>query len=107
MELPVEVAAELAHSVDAADEGNLGKARVCARRAVGKAFMISSYSTGFPSPLSAAQCLKALTEMKDLPEEVRAAARRLATGVAEKGDVSISVKPVEDATAIITQLLAG
>ncbi len=105
MDLPGEIASELEQAQKAEAEGNDGKARVCARRAVGRAFMLSTYSTGFPPSFSATQSLKAVIELNDVPEAVRAAATRLSTGVAGNKGLSISVNPVEDAVVIINQLL--
>ncbi len=105
MDLPGEIASELEQARKAEAEGNDGKARVCARRAVGRAFMLSNYSAGFPPSFSATQSLKAVIELKDLPEAVRGAATRLSTSVAENSGLSISMKPVEDAVIIIHQLL--
>jgi hypothetical protein len=105
MDLPGEIAAELDQARKADAEGNDGKVRVCARRAVGRAFVLSSFSTGFPPSFSATQSLKAVSELKDMPESVRVAAMRLSAGVAENGGLSISMNPIEDALIIIHQLL--
>ncbi len=105
-DLPPEISAELDLAMKAEAEGNDGKARVCARRAVGKAFALSTYSTGYPAVLSATQILKILAELCDLPEDVRGAAQRLVMGVAEKGESSISLTPIADADLIIRRLLA-
>ncbi len=42
--LPTEIESELRQAQAALAEGNDGKARACARRAVGKAFSLSKYS---------------------------------------------------------------
>jgi hypothetical protein len=83
-------------------DGNAGKARVCARRAVGKAFQLSRYSKEIGRLVSANGSLKIIAGMAQLPVEVRKAAERLSASVLEEG---ISQKPVEDALVIIVQLL--
>ena len=50
---PQEIESELRQAREALADGNDGKARVCARRAVGKAFASSKYSFGINRVVSA------------------------------------------------------
>lgn len=105
MELPAEIEAELSQARDAEKEGNEGKARVCARRAVGKAFALSHYPSRPALSLSTTQILKIISADEKLSEPTREAARRLAASVAENGGASVSARPVQDALLIITGLI--
>ncbi|MFZ1081602.1 MAG: hypothetical protein WAO19_06730 [Candidatus Kryptoniota bacterium] len=100
--IPEDIRSELAQAQAALADGNAGKARVCARRAVGKAFQLSKYSREFERPLSAIESLKLAAAMVQLTIEARNAAERLLTSVLEEG---ISHKPVDDALLIIAELL--
>ena len=101
-EIPEDIRNELMQAHAALAEGNEGKARVCARRAVGKAFNQSNYFREITRVVSANEILKLLSSDARLSAEVRTAARRLAASVMEEG---ISKKPVEDALMIIEELL--
>ncbi len=90
---------------DALTDGNDGKARVCARRAVGKAFQDSRYRTRFPSAQSTPQILKAISGSEVFPPDVREIAERLAASVAENNGLLVSSHPVEDAVGLIIYLL--
>lgn len=105
MNLPEEIESELTLSRDAAAEGNDGKARVCARRAVGRAFRRSRYSSELTSTQSTTQILKAISTSDLFPPGVRKASARLSASVAENDGLSVSMKPVEDALVLITHLL--
>ncbi len=65
--LPTEIESELRQAQAALAEGNDGKARVCARRAVGKAFSLSKYSGSdvCRSALSATESLKVIIELAE------------------------------------------
>lgn len=108
MELPAEVRTELEQAGKASEDGNDGRARVCARRAVGKAFILSAYGRrqGNES-MSSIQCLNVISELKEISDGSRQASRRLVRSVAEKGEESVSRNPVKDAMLIIVELLAG
>ncbi len=105
MALPRDIEIELAMARDAGLDGNDGKARVCARRAVAKAYAYSSLSGLNDGLLSSIQCLKIISESIDMTEEIHGAATRLMTSVAAHTGGSISDAPVEDALIIITALL--
>lgn len=104
MDLPEGIEVELSRARLAEKEGNDGKARVCARRAVGKASAISGYQ-GQPAPaLSTTQVLNIISSDGTLAEGVREAAERLAASVAQDHGLSVSDHPVEDALVIISGL---
>ncbi len=105
MALPKEVELELDRARSAETEGNEGKARVCARRAVGRAFVLSSYSTEISASFNTVQTLKGIAALEVAPPHVRDAARRLSTGVAESNGLSVSMRPIEDALIVISWLL--
>lgn len=105
MELPVEVEAELSRAREAEKDGNNGRARVCARRAVGKAFAMSNYPKHQAPALSTTQILNILSADETLAEEIRAAAERLAASVAVDHGESVSVYPLQDALTIISGIL--
>ncbi len=102
MDLPDEVQNEISSARMALEKGNGGKARVCARRAVGEAFRLSEHSKELGRGLSANEILKLIAAADDFPAGVKTAARRLAASV---NDEEISLSPVEDALLIIQDLL--
>ncbi len=104
MVLPQEIEDELVMARDAARDGNLGKSRVCARRAVRKAFGGSGIARTYGESLSSIQCLKIISESAVMPDDVRKAAIRLLTSVASVGG-AISAAPVDDAILVIEALL--
>lgn len=103
-DLPQDVLDELALVRQSLDEGNEGKARVCARRAVGKAFTLARNPAG---PMSTSEVLVRIAGMVDFPSNVRAAAQRLATSVTRRESDPFSVHPLDDALVIIDALMAG
>ena len=105
MGLPAEIEGELSLARDAEREGNDGKARVCARRAVGKAFALSRYPSQPAPAFSTTQILKTISADVTFSEEIREAAGRLAASVAENHGASVSTQPVQDALMIITVLI--
>ncbi|MGO9481080.1 MAG: hypothetical protein ACLP05_04775 [Candidatus Kryptoniota bacterium] len=100
--IPEDIRIELMQAQAALSDGNDGKARVCARRAVGKAFQLSKYSKEIGRSVSSTESLKLIAAAAHVPGEVRDAAERLSVNVLEKG---ISRKPLDDALAIIAELL--
>ncbi len=108
MALPVAIEAELELARIAAEDGNEGKARVCARRAVGKAFSLSPLGKReVNSSLSTIQCLGIISKEDGISEEARISALRLMKSVTENRGASASRTPVEDALLIINALLAA
>lgn len=105
MGLPEEIEAELSQAREAEKEGNDGKSRVCARRAVGKAFTLSRCRPQTAPALSATQILRTISADPTFPKTLCEAARRLSTSVARDGGSSVSTQPVHDALLIISWLL--
>lgn len=103
MILPEGIQSELSSAHEALNEGNEGKARVCARRAVGNAFRKSKYWKENERPLSANTVLKLIASSDKISVETRNAARRLSAGVLEE---DISRRPIDDALLIIEELLS-
>ena len=103
--LPEEIDSELALARESMIEGNEGKARVCARRAVAKAFLLSSFSKGVERSISAMESLRIISRLETLPEQVRDAARNLSVGVTENRPMSR--QPADDASLIVKTLLGS
>ncbi len=104
--LPADILAELRDAIQAESLGNDGKARVCARRAVGKAFALTKYFGRSGRPVSATESLKIILDLDETSLAARDAARRLSTSVTEAKNSQISTKTVDDALIIIRELLA-
>jgi hypothetical protein len=103
MVLPEDVRSELSSAQEASNKGNEGRARVCARRAVGNAFRGSKYWKEDSPPQSVNEILKLISSSDKIPAETRNAARRLSASVLEE---DISRRPIEDALLIIEELLS-
>jgi hypothetical protein len=99
-----EIQKEITSAQKALEDQNEGKARVCARRAVGNAFRLSNHSMEVLQSIGANEILKIIAADEMFSEGVRNAARRLAASVNE-GDISL--RPVDDALLIIEELLLG
>lgn len=104
MVLPEEIQSEITSAQKALEDGNDGKARVCARRAVGKAFQFSNPSKEIQRSINANEVLKLIAVNEKFSEKANKAARRLSASVIE---AEISLKPVEDALLIIKELLSA
>jgi hypothetical protein len=102
MVLPEEVQSELSSAQEALKGDNIGKARVCARRAVGKAFNLLKYSKKMERPVGVNEILKLIAAAEKFSAEARNAAQRLSANVLEQ---EISTKPIDDALLIIEELL--
>ncbi len=102
MKLPKEILSELESANAAINGANMGKARVCARRAVGAAYLLSITSPVAKQSLSAIQILRIIGELEKLPDEVKSAAKRLSASVS-MGEISSD--PIGDAQIIIGELL--
>ncbi len=105
MDLPEEIASELSGARKALEDGNDGKARVCSRRAVVKAFVRSTYSKNVSPAVDSMQCLKLIASTEELPDDARAAAVRLSTSVKDRETQPFSIEPLKDAVVIIKALL--
>lgn len=96
---------ELARAQTARQNGNLGRARVCARRAAGIAireWYQRRAGSGWQG--DALKQLQRLQADRLAPENVRAAARRLTTVVDLDHRLPFEDDPIEDARLIISRL---
>jgi hypothetical protein len=97
---------ELQAAKQSREQGNEGKARVCARRAAGWAAE-SIYDGEQHLPESNAyRFLIWFREQDDLPAELRKAADRLTTRVREDFSLPFDQDPIEDAELIVEWILA-
>ncbi len=93
---------ELAGAEEALLTGNGGRARVCARRAVGEA--IAWYLTKYPHPswpVDAMRQLQALKDERAFPQDVRDAAARLTAKVTAQFAYASGSDALTDARRII------
>jgi hypothetical protein len=98
---------ELAAADAAWKDGNEGKARVCARRAV--ALVTETWLAGLPDPLwrgDAMEHLRQIQRQASLPLPVREAAERLSTAVPRRDAAPFTTDPLADARVIIEYLAA-
>lgn len=93
---------EISMAKKALEEGNAGKARVCARRAAGIA--ISYWLESHPEinwGESAISLLNNLKEYRQMPDKIREAAIRLTTSVKNKNLTEFTEDPLQDSSIII------
>ena len=98
--------AELSLSEKALEIGNVGKARVCARRAC--SFVISFWlrkNSQNEFGNSALSMLNGVSLEKSFPEEIRNSAERLTKKVNENFDTGFKENPIDDAKMIINYFL--
>jgi hypothetical protein len=98
--------AELSRAKQAVEEGNIGMARVCARRACG--ISISFWLEDNPRPNygeSAMNQLRSIQSDDTVPKEVKDAAEQLTTKVAEQTTSPFSDDPITDAKIITNHFL--
>jgi hypothetical protein len=99
---------ELAAAEAARKDGNEGKARVCARRAV--ALVTEAWLAGLPNTLWRGDAMEHLRQIQrhgSLPVSVREAAERLTTGVPRRQAAPFTTDPLADARIIIEYLAAN
>lgn len=86
--------------------GNIGKARVCARRACmfAVSFWLQNNST-FDWGRTAISYLEGVRDETSLPENVRLAAERLTTKVDKQFDTGHKENPIDDARLILNYFL--
>jgi len=99
---------ELGAAEAAWKDGNEGKARVCARRAV--ALVTEAWLAGLPDPLwrgDAMEHLRQIQRHASLPFPVRQAAERLTTAVPRRQAAPFTADPLADARVIIDYLVAN
>lgn len=98
--------AELSLGEKALEIGNVGKARVCARRAC--YFVISFWLRKNPQynfGNNAMNMLNGVSFEKSFPEEIRNSAERLTKKVNENFDTGFKENPIDDARTIINYFL--
>lgn len=98
---------ELAAAAMAWKNGNEGKARVCARRAVASA--AEAWLARFPERLwcgDAMEHLRQIQQHEAFPLAVRQAAERLSTAVTRRHEAPFTNDPISDANLIIGHLAA-
>lgn len=96
---------ELAAAQAAQQDGNDGKARVCARRAV--ALATDVWLARLPIPLLRGDAMAQLRQIQQnasLPLPIRQAAERLSTPVTRRHTAPFTTDPVADAILIINHL---
>jgi len=102
------MAQELSAAKQAWQDGNEGKARVCARRAVAAAAEAWSAGRGeAPVQADAMAYLRRIRQQMTFPLSVREAAERLTTAVTRRHDAPFTDDPISDASAIIAHLVAA
>jgi hypothetical protein len=94
--------AELTRAKKALEEGNIGMARVCARRACGNAisfWLEENPHQGYGE--SSMNQLRSIQTDDKIPKEVKDAAKRLTVQIFNQSCSSISSDPINDANTII------
>lgn len=107
MSSPSRIARELSAAKQARDDGNEGKARVCARRAVAAA--VESWTARRGEPAGQANAMASLRRIQQegtFPLPVRQAAERLTTAVSQRHEAPFTTDPITDASLIISHLSA-
>jgi hypothetical protein len=97
---------ELTRAKKALEEGNIGMARVCARRACGNAisfWLEDNPRQGYGE--SAMNQLRSIQSNDTVPKEVKDAAERLTTHVTNQSDSPFSDEPITDAKILTTYFL--
>jgi hypothetical protein len=102
---PALIEQELAAAEAACKNGNEGKARVCARRAV--ALATEAWLARFPDRAwrgDAMEHLRQIQQYASLPLSVRQAAERLSTTVTRRQTAPFTTDPIGDARVIVAHL---
>jgi hypothetical protein len=97
---------ELKRAKKAGEEGNIGMARVCVRRACG--ISISFWLENNPRQgygESAMNQLRSVQSDDTVPKEVKDAAERLTTHVANQSDLKFTTDPIADAKILTNYFL--
>jgi hypothetical protein len=107
MALAALIEQELATAEAAWNEGNEGKARVCARRAVARA--TEQWMERLPVQRwrgDAMEHLRQIQQDASFPLPIRQAAERLRTKVTQRQTAPFTIDPISDARLIIAHLSA-
>lgn len=97
---------ELKAGVDSKETGNIGRARVCARRGCGMA--IDYWLTYHPQKNWGASAISLLTNLQEdhtIPVEIRNAAERLTKKVDQNFETGVEEDPLKDGEIIIEYFL--
>jgi hypothetical protein len=97
---------ELKAGEEAKETGNIGQARVCARRACGMA--IEHWLENNPKKNWGASAMSILTKMQEdhtIPKDIRDAAERLTKRVDQNFETGIEEDPLKDGEIIIEYFL--
>lgn len=101
-DLQAEVYAELEAAQHAREQGNEGKARVCARRAAGWAIgLVHGNYAESEKPPNAYHLLQWFSSKEDATENLRQAAKRLTTRITPAHTLPHPQDPLEDAQIIV------
>ena len=107
MALAALIEQELAAAEAARNEGNEGKARVCARRAIARA--TEEWMARLPVRRwrgDAMEYLRQIQQDTSFPRPIRQAAERLSTKVTQQQTAPFTTDPISDAKLIIAHLNA-
>lgn len=108
MSPPSRIAQELAAAKQAWNDGNEGKARVCARRAVAVAAEFWAARRGEPPRQADAMAqLRRIQQHVTVPLPIRQAAERLTTAVTRRHEAPFTTDPISDASLIIAHFAAS
>jgi hypothetical protein len=102
----INIDAELNRAKKALEEDNIGMARVCARRACGNAisfWLQNNPRQGYGE--SAMNQLRSIHSDDAVPKEVKDAAERLTTHVANQSDLKFTTDPIADAKILTNYFL--
>jgi HEPN domain-containing protein len=103
-----EIERELAMAEAALRDANEGKARVCARRAVGLAMQASLERCPRPGWRGdAMNQLRQIQQEKSFPLPIRQAAERLSTKITQRDTAPFTSNPIADARVIIAHLMSA
>ena len=105
--IPERVDQELARGDAAFSSGNEGKARVCARRAIGQVidYLWTPTSHTVPWPRDILQKLHRIHEDEAFSLEVRQAAQRLTTKITQQDTMPFPTDPMADARLVIRHFM--
>jgi hypothetical protein len=93
---------ELKNGIEAKEAGNIGQARVCARRACGMA--IEHWLEFHPNRNYGASAITMLTKVQEdpsIPKDIRDAAERLTKKVDSNFETGVTEDPLKDGETII------
>jgi hypothetical protein len=99
----IQIQEEILLAKQSRQEGNEGRARVCARRAAGAAARVFLVSKGFDtSDLNAILLLQELAQLDSVPPRVRQAVDRLLERVDENHNLPPEIDLIHEANIIIS-----